>query len=201
MVTFQCECKEDVLHLQETQFVSVHILDGSNPLEVFDYITGKHPNVKRYFYDADIDEIVIEMPKLNDSRGKTGCTLQKLREAANEISKVEVACFDVSPEFERYVWLKSLRDTTLTDGYRLTDMWIGAGDCECTINGCLQAANGKKYPLPFDVSYRYTDEGYKFEIAEQRDEFPEDVWDKIESKVTKAIERFKEGIRMQEMTV
>lgn len=62
MVNFHYESKEDMLYLQEAQFESIRVLDGTDPLKVFDRLTERYPNLRNYFFDADAEEVIYELP-------------------------------------------------------------------------------------------------------------------------------------------
>ena len=202
MVKFHYESKEDMLYLQEAQFESIRVLDGTDPLKVFDYLTERYPNLRNYFFDSDAEEVIYELPYPNDERGIIGCSGREIREAASEIADIEISCFNViMPQLERDVWKRTMKDVVLSGGYRLTELLILADDYDCLIDGCLKSPDGKRYILPFDIRCKYTGKGYKLETVDQHYELPEDVWETIKHDITEGLKRLKKWLDGYDVSV
>lgn len=188
MVKFQAKSKEDKLQLEEAQFVSIRISDGTNPLTVFNHVVNKYPEIENCYFDSDNEEVVIEASTLSNVGEDYRLKLCKLRETANEIAKSEVTCFILTSELGRNNLIHTMKNFSLPCGHQLCDMRIEAKYEGLCIRGSLKTPEGDKYQLPYNICCIKTDEGLKMVIVDHHHEIPADIWEKIESSMTNRIE-------------
>ena len=110
MVKFRWSNFEELKEIKEMQFMSIKILDGTDPMKVINYIVDKYPCIKNFYYDTDHDEILLEIPFINDERGSWGCSMSQLRDAANEVAVADIAEFSPVIRVTRCYWTKLKHD-------------------------------------------------------------------------------------------
>ena len=106
MVKFKWNNFKELEELSDLQFASIKILDGTEPIKVINYIVDKHPGIDNFYYDTDHEEILLEIPFINDKRGSWGCSMSQLRDVANEIAVADIAEFSPIIHVKRMYWTK-----------------------------------------------------------------------------------------------